>query len=77
MTAPSQRLCGAAGGGQSGFVMKQPLASISAVLLIVGAPAAFVSGATAPAGEAPAPVAAAPAQGNVFAFARQSAHPDT
>jgi len=55
--------------------MKQPLASISAVLLIVGAPAAFVSGATAPAAETAAPTAeTAPAEGNVFAFARQSAH---
>ncbi len=47
--------------------MKQPLASISAVLLIVGAPAAFLRGASAP-----APAAEAP--GNVFAFAPQSAH---
>ncbi len=54
--------------------MKQPLASISAVLLIVGAPAAFVSGATAPAAEAPSAEAAV---GNVFALARQSAHPSS
>lgn len=42
--------------------MKQPLASLSAVLLIVGAPAAFVRGAqdsvASPAPLAQAPVAA-------------------
>ena len=39
--------------------MKQPLASMSAVLLIVGAPAAFVRGASdAPVVQANAPAAA-------------------
>lgn len=40
--------------------MKQPLASLSAVLLIVGAPAAFVRGASAGV-EAPVVQAKAPA----------------